>query len=662
MIKKRSLNRVFISLVLAIYIITAVFGTLLFFNTSSQISGKYLRRFIKTQNELEVNSLLAFMEKEIMISQMLAEDPQIIKWMDDEKNSELQNRAEEQLNSYKDFIKDGTIFLAVANSQNYYLDKLSEPANVIKKEDVEDAWFFRMLNSKKGYELNVNFETALNEVRLWINVKVRNTSGEIIGITGAGIYIDKYLQEVVSHEEKNIDTILISENGVIEGHKDRSIVNKNGKTDYDKDKIKIYDMLSNESEKAALKEAIAAIKNTDKTKLLELTYNGERYEASVGFIPELKWYNMVLVQKDSVMGWTDFLPLIVLFLGSALIILVMIILVFTNMITNPLKKLTKASEEVASGRYDIKIDIEKENEIGLLARSFNSMTTQIQKYTSNLEELVSERTKELQVTNNSLRRAQEKIVSSLEYARLLQSSILPTAEELNDNLSDHFVIYEPLDIVGGDFYFFKRVEEDFWIAGVDCTGHGVPGAFMTMMTNVLLHQVIDATPESTPGEILPRLHGLVKEALKSKTKYDHLDNGLDIALCKVSMNDKKITYAGAGLPFIYLENGEVQQIKGDSLHIGYDIKKEYIFEEHRIAIQPDSVFYLITDGILDLPGGQKGYGLGRKELMKILQSVSNKGLADQKKAILKKLEAYRGEYLRRDDMLMIGFKMDKNGR
>lgn len=652
----KSLNKVFISIVIIIYIITILFSAYAFFSTSTRISEKYLKSFIQTQNEMETSSILSFMEKEIAMSRKLAEDPLIRKWMINLNDMELTQPAQEQLDSYRDFISSGTHFIAVKSSLNYYLEDIEQPAKTLKKGLTADRWFFEALEKNEDYSLNVDYQESLGEIRLWINVTVRDEHGEPIGLAGSGIYINDFLNEIIIHEESNLHTILINDKGHIQGHADKSIMDHNGMSKTDDTKITIFDLLENEKQDELLKQTIQEIKNTSQIKIFDLQYQGMDCVAAMGFIPQLNWYNLVLAQKDSIMSWRDFLPLIVLFVISALVIILSIIFIFTNLITNPIKKLTDAAEIVSKGNYDVQIPIKKRDEIGRLSSSFNTMTKEIKKYTENLELLVAERTNELQQANEELSSAQKRIMDSIEYAKLIQSSVFPAKDEMDNKFSEHFEIYEPLDIVGGDFYFLKETDEDIWVAGIDCTGHGVPGAFMTMMANVLLKDIIEANSNAGPDEILPRFHYKLKDSLKSQSKFDHLDNGLDMALCKISRNKGHLEFSGAGLPFIYSDEDGLHETRGDSLHIGYNIDKEYSFTKHDIKIKAGMTCYLLTDGILDLPGGKKGFGLGRTGLMDILESVSHLSLKEQEEAIKKQLKTYKGDYHKKDDFLLIGFR------
>jgi len=597
------------------------------------------------------------MEKEIAMSRKLAQDPLIQKWVVNQQDKDLTRQVQEQLDNYRDFISSGTHFLAVKSSLNYYLEDIEQPAKTLKKDSTADNWFFEALERNEDYSLNVDYQESLGEIRLWINVTVRDENGNAIGLAGSGIYINDFLNEIIIHEDNNLKTVLINDQGQIQGHEDRTIMDQNGMSKTDETKITIYDLLKDQQESKLIQQMIYEIKDSSSIKILELKYEGKDCMAAMGFIPQLNWYNLVMIEKDTVMSWRDFLPLILLFVVSALVIILSIIFFFTKLITKPIRKLTLAAEVISKGDYDIHIPVEKENEIGLLGISFNTMTEKVKQYTENLEFLVDERTKELQQTNEELFSAQKRILDSIEYAKLLQSSILPTQVEMDKHFSEYFVLYEPLDIVGGDFYFLKQTEDSIWIAGIDCTGHGVPGAFMTMMANVLLKDILEVNSESGPEEILQKFHFKLKDSLKSQSKFDHLDNGLDMALCKISFQKERLEYSGADLPLIYTDEDGVHEIRGDALHIGYNIDKEYVFTQHDIKLKSGMTFYLLTDGILDYPGGKKGFGLGRNGLMNILKSISRLPLKTQKETIYKQLMDYKGSYKKKDDLLMIGFKL-----
>ena len=654
---KQSLSKVFISVVILIYIITTIISSVAFLKTTERLSNRYVRHYTLTQNLLEINKLHAFIDKEIILSRKLANDQQIRKWILQEDNQALTENANVQLKSYHELLSSGTHFIAISSSKNYYLTDITQVGKVLDEYSNADRWFFEAIQKNEDYSLNVNYDNLVNEVRLWINVTVRDEKGNPIALAGSGLYITDFLDSIVKHTDESVNTIMINTVGHIQAHKNKEIIEYNGRVATDKEKIKIYDLIKSENHHTLLKKALIKAKEKNIPQLINIDYDNKPVVLAIAYIAGLDWYNLVLVNADEIMGFKDFLPLILVFLVSAFMLIIAIVLYFNKLITNPIHDLTVVAIKVANGFYDTLVPVKNTNEIGLLGHSFNTMIKEIKKYTTNLEGLIKDRTAELDQSNQELLLAKNRITDSIEYAKLLQNSILPAKDDLKKYLEDYFVIYKPLDIVGGDFYYFKEVSDGFWIAGIDCTGHGVPGAFMTMMVNALVHQIIDMHEDLNPAKILELLHYKTQDTLKTKEDYEHLDNGFDIALCKVNLKEKKLYYAGGGLPLVYSENDDLKEIKGDSLHLGYKINKKYEFKEHSLALKSDQVFYLFTDGILDLPGGPKAYGLGRKQFLDILTSVKSERMSEQKTQLSTKFQEYSSGCTAKDDILVLGFKI-----
>ncbi len=182
---------------------------------------------------------------------------------------------------------------------------------------------------------------------------------------------------------------------------------------------------------------------------------------------------------------------------------------------------------------------------------------------------------------------------------------------------------------------------------------------MTMMTGAILNRVIETNPDDSPGAMLEKLHFLVQETLRSESEVAHLENGVDIALCRVRPAVGVLEFAGAGLPLVVVENGKIREIAGDHLHLGFSSNgKKYKFTEHRLSITDTSRYYMFTDGIIDLPGGDKGFGLGRMGLTKIINELGQSPLKEQGQRILTALKLHRGQLLQRDDMMIMGFSIN----
>mgnify|MGYP002621750111 CR=1 FL=1 len=268
-----------------------------------------------------------------------------------------------------------------------------------------------------------------------------------------------------------------------------------------------------------------------------------------------------------------------------------------------------------------------------------------------LEEKVAERTAELAQKNRD-------ITSSIEYAKRIQEAILPEIKEIKKHFPESFVYYQPKDIVSGDFFWFGLKNGKKIIAAVDCTGHGVPGAFMSMIGHNLLSQIVMEMGETNPGKILDQLSLGVRNALKQGTHSVETRDGMDIALCVFDSDDKSLTYSGAFRPLILIRKGELTKYEGDKFSIGgLATGENQKFQSHKVDLFPGDSIYLFSDGYADQFGGQKGKKFMLKNLNNLLLSVENQPMVLREKSIRFALEEWKGDHEQVDDILVIGIKM-----
>ncbi len=656
---KQSLRRMFLTIIFLIYVITAMLTIVFLFFRTQAIRKDYVSRFAIAQNRLEKNRIVAIIDRELILSRKLADDTQIKQWMQDENNEQLRKQANWSLLSYHKFFSSKIIFLAVRKSHNYYINNFSKPDMHLKENSAEDRWFFDTIKSNIDYSLNVNYDTVLDAVKLWINVIVRDSREEALGVAGSGMDITEFLGSIVEHKSPGINTIIINKKGEIQAYKDRQIVEHNGRVKNDKDKITLYHLLKNPTEHTVLKTAIEKLDSPNSTvQLINLTLNKKKVLCALDIIPELGWINLVFIDSESIISVKEFLPFGFIFILSVTFILFSIYFIFNQLISKPLKRLTLITDKIANGSYDTEITIESNNEIGRLGKSFNMMSSEIKKYVGNLEDMVEKRTIELLKTNIELQESQKRVMDSIEYAKLIQNSILADKDELNRFLKESFILYKPLDIVGGDFYYIKEMDEGFVVCTVDCTGHGVPGAIMTMLVYSALDRALEGSSPHSSAEILQKLHSLVQESLKKHSDFSHLDNGFDIAFCMVNTANQTIKFSGAGLPFIGVKDKTIQEYSGESVHLGYkSTKKDLELKEKIIAIDKETTYFLITDGILDLPVGDKGYGMGKRHFKEILVQSYHRDISKYEEELMKIINSYQDNHQAKDDLLLMGFKL-----
>jgi serine phosphatase RsbU (regulator of sigma subunit) len=293
-------------------------------------------------------------------------------------------------------------------------------------------------------------------------------------------------------------------------------------------------------------------------------------------------------------------------------------------------------------------------------RSAREEAFEIQKIaTETLERKVKERKDELNETLERVKKSHDKIMENLAYARMIQAAILPDPTDVSGIFKEHVILYLPRDIVGGDYYYIDRTERLAIVALADCTGHGVPGAFMTLVANWELKRIVSSEKCYDPGEILVKMNKRIRKALKQDTEKPFSDDGLDMAVCVLDREEKKLTYAGARIDLRYAAGSDVQTIKGDRRSLGYiALVGDYRFTVHHLPISPETIFYMVTDGIVDQPGGISRQRFGTRRLNDFISTYSQKPLAEQSERLKEMMTAYRGERDQVDDMTMVAFKAE----
>jgi serine phosphatase RsbU (regulator of sigma subunit) len=258
--------------------------------------------------------------------------------------------------------------------------------------------------------------------------------------------------------------------------------------------------------------------------------------------------------------------------------------------------------------------------------------------------------------------ANKNITNSIRYAQTIQEAILPSPAVLDRYLSDHFIIYRPKDIVSGDFYWFSHVPSDMaggrellFLAAVDCTGHGVPGAFMSMIGNTLLDEIIEQKHIYDTDQVLEHLNDAVKEALKQESKVN--DDGMDICLCRLERKGDRyeLMFTGAKRPlYCYRRaDGMVHTIKGDPKSIGGIQRKRRSFTKQVMTLEPGDSIYLTSDGMVDQCNTTKEK-FGTQHFVSLLEEIALLHMPEQERAIEKALNVHQGDTDQRDDILIMG--------
>jgi len=259
--------------------------------------------------------------------------------------------------------------------------------------------------------------------------------------------------------------------------------------------------------------------------------------------------------------------------------------------------------------------------------------------------------------NEKLGEALKDITDSINYALRIQQAILPDKKEVYLALPQSFILFKPKDIVSGDFYFFHKNDQSVFIAAVDCTGHGVPGAFMSMVGS---ERLTDAVQHSNnTSEILSRLNRGVKTSLKQSSKDESTRDGMDIAICSVDTKNRIVKYAGANRPMWIIRSGqtEVEEIKATKVAIGGLTEDNQHFDSHELKLQAGDTFYICTDGYADQFSGKDGKKLMTRKLKEILVGIQNKAMPEQELYLDNFVEDWKAGTEQVDDILVIGIRV-----
>jgi PAS domain S-box-containing protein len=266
---------------------------------------------------------------------------------------------------------------------------------------------------------------------------------------------------------------------------------------------------------------------------------------------------------------------------------------------------------------------------------------------------------ELLGKNKELANRNKEIFDSLEYARNIQQAILPSADKLKGNFAEAFTFYQPKDVVSGDFYwaYFDVNENTSYHAVVDCTGHGVPGALMTIMANSLLKDIVVKRKVTEPKDVLSILDEELQQMINAQGNRVKASDGMDIAVCKFNKTTGELTYGGAFRPMVVVSDGVLTEYLGSRYPIGFYHNVVKIFEQTTVQVKPGDLVYFFTDGFADQFGGERSKKFNKKNFKDLLLSINDMELEVQRSFLEYSLLNWRQKEPQTDDVLVVGFKV-----
>jgi serine phosphatase RsbU (regulator of sigma subunit) len=384
---------------------------------------------------------------------------------------------------------------------------------------------------------------------------------------------------------------------------------------------------------------------------------------------------IIRIESDN-SGQTSFIikeGIKILILVISILIAVFVLINYrARLIVSPVKELIALTNNIIKGDLNQQIIIEGHNEISDLAQQFNKMADRLLERNVQIEEQqeflyqsnrkLNQAYKLLDHQKQLIENKQDDLKASINYAQRIQGSLLPPHDAFLKYFEDSFIYMLPRDIVSGDFYWFSKNRNKAIVVAADCTGHGVPGAFMSMIGVTVLHQLVNYQHIFDPAVILSRLDSQINELLVyNKAESDQRFEGMDVSICSIDFETNSLTFASAQRPIILIRKGHATTYKGSIYPIGEyydDIQK--VFHNVQIELQEDDVVYMFSDGYTSQFNEESTKKFNYNRFRKLLSDIQNKKLKEQPAILHRTLEAWKGGNDQIDDILVMGFRYKKH--
>jgi phosphoserine phosphatase RsbU/P len=363
-------------------------------------------------------------------------------------------------------------------------------------------------------------------------------------------------------------------------------------------------------------------------------------------------HNNSMIQRLNQAEWIKFLINLLVF-GLPIFLL---IFWRARVISKPISSLVEKMDTVQGGNLSQRVEVLGNNEVSELGEHFNSMIDQLEESYATLEQKVEDRTKQIREQKHLIEEKHREITDSINYAERIQRSFLATEDVLNENLNDYFVYFNPKEAVSGDFYWASKLNNgSFALCCADSTGHGVPGAIMSILNISSLERAVER--ETQPHLILNRTRELIIERLKKDGSPEGGKDGMDCSLLVFDPNNSQLSFASAHNTVFVIRNGELIEFKGDKMPVGKHQRDQEPFTLQTFDLQKGDVIYTLTDGFPDQFGGEKGKKYMIKNLKEFILKIVDIPMAEQKLALDEEFSRWKGNDEQIDDVCVIGVRL-----
>ena len=617
------------------------------------------KTYSENYTELNYQKILAPMSRELALAKRLAQLGTVETWFADPENQVNKEAALYDINAFKQAFEDGAIFFATDKDLAYYyydehLPVDGDPQYHLDANVEANKWYFLTRNQTAPYNINVDLNEQLHKTKIWINVLVKH-QGEFLGLAGTGFELGRFIESFTSSPQPGVQPFVINADTLkIEAHSNSGLVSIGGMGSAREDGITIMGLVEDAE---PLQRAIAQAKSGTEVVTLRTRISGEPYVLSMRYMPDLNWLVATSVNLNEVRLLNTDLIMAVGIVFTVLLMVVFILFGFAvdRLVLQPLRQLQQSAKAISQGSYEVRLPVKYDDEIGDLSRTFNTMAQQVASHTAELESRVKARTQELEQSNAQIKEANRKIGDSIDYASLIQKAILPDRQMQQFLGEHHSVVWRPRDIVGGDFYVFHTNSEGCLLGIVDCAGHGVPGALMTMLMRAAIDKAVNELGISDPAKLLYSIDQTVRSMLHEENVSNQVATNADVGLVYIHQEGDTLRFSGAKIA-LYASDGQVvEKHQGCRRAIGDRKVGEYMNQDLPLS---GWTYYMTTDGYLDQAGGDKQFGFGNKRFESLLLENAQRPLSQQTARFAEALDDYMGDLPQRDDITLLSFRFE----
>lgn len=624
------------------------------------VRHRYAAEYVRDHMALEQNKLFAMVSRQLALTRQFASADLTRRFAGGTLPPEDYPRFFADAEVLREYSLDQSYSVVSGHDGAYYYNGPAQPFSTkprafLSPQRAGDGWYYASLKSNKDYNLNVDFNVDLKETKLWINVLIRDQNGRPSGAAATGLPLSDFLSRFVNHNKHGISSIMIDRQGLIQAHRNPALIEYSTISNQSLTHT-IDTLLGRPQDVVAVRAAMADLSAGRPAPVLDVILEGRRQLLAMGWVPELNWYTLSAIDLDvtdvfdTPQAWTALAVL----LGLILTMFALVMLWMDRVILAPLQRLTTGARQLANGDYSAEVGLARQDEIGQLAHAFDQMACQVRTHTEQLETTVAERTRALEDANRDMAQAHRKISDSIRYASLIQNAILPTATSLERLLPQrHLLLWQPRDIVGGDFFIFREDARGYLLGIIDCAGHGVSGAFMTMLAHAAFKTAIEQQGLGNPAGLLSQLDEAARSQFVEQPDRHQVTTTMDAALCYVEPAARRLTFSSAKLALHVCVDGQVTVHKGGRRALGERRRGE--FANLVLPLEAGQSFYLSSDGLLDQAGGDAGYSFGNSRLLTLLARLDSLPWPQRQQQFTAALADYQGSHPQRDDITVLGF-------